>query len=541
MSECASPTLNAPTSHRKQKPIRTLLFGLIVTLAAFAYFSRYCDNSLFTSDAADYFRSADGGFVSSYFDTKSVGLWGAIAILRQRPDSRAHLWDFLERQDDAAAMRHFHVAPGFYGNAVARDWGADNRTHRLVMAAVGAVAIGIMFVGLRLVGVGLFLAMVVTSLAALSPAVVSTSTDISPHASFLAALLAAGFAFARYLDTNDRGWAIGAGISLGLAIATCELSIVILAAFGMLIALRAFHYGLRSTLTWLLLPSLVFLATLTLLWPGGILRGSYILSYGVFTFQALFRRESYFGAVEPSVSIMRGAQGSLLIVLVMVILGGAVLILHLTRRSNPNIQVFSWLALGFLCQGLLNRFQSPTYAAHFIVLAWILFALTGQQWLDVSVDKGRIAILAGVGCTLALAILAALKWPAASARANDERRIVADHAEQFIVLATDAIPAYATVLTNNEHEIWQLYLPNDRIEQSIDKTTLHPRPWVALPDDYWIIADPLLLSTDWNKRLNAVPSSGSAGGLVLAHIQESSVLNMNTGVVLAREDSSPIR
>jgi hypothetical protein len=277
------------------------------------------------------------------------------------------------------------------------------------------------------------------------------------------------------------------------------------------------------------------------LWPGGILRGSYILSYGVFTFQALFRRELYFGAVEPVVSIMRGAQGSLLIVLVMFILGGAVLILYLTRRSNPNIQVFSWLTLGFLCQGLLNRFQNPTYAAHFIVLAWILFALTGQQWINVSVEKGRIAILAGVGCTLALAILAASRWPAASARANDERRIVADHAEQFIALATDAIPVYATVLTNNEHEIWQLYLPKERIEQSIDKTTLHPRPWVTLPDDYWIIADPLVLSTDWNKRLNAVPSSGSAGGLVLSHIQESSVWNMNTGVTLAREDSSPIR
>jgi hypothetical protein len=41
--------------------------------------------------------------------------------------------------------------------------------------------------------------------------------------------------------------------------------------------------------------------------------------------------------------------------------------------------------------------------------------------------------------------------------------------------------------------------------------------------------------------LNAVPSSGSAGGLVLAHIQESSVWNMNTGVTVAREDSSSIR
>lgn len=521
--------MNFTAQHNNFKVIRAVSVGLIIWLVAFGYFSRYCDNSLFTSDAADYVRSTDGGFFASYLDARSVGLWGAIAIFRHRPDVRSHLWDFLEREDDAAAARHFHVAPGFYGNVVARDWGADNRIHRLVMAAAGALAIGIMFTALYLTGAGLPLAFAASILAALSPSVVITSTEISPHAPFMPALLAAGFAFARYLETNGRVWAIASGVTLGIAVATCEMSMVILAAFALIIVSRMFHAGLESTLKWLGQPSLCFLGTLIFLWPAGVFRGSYVLSYGVFVFQALFRRGEYFGEVSPMVSIIRGAQGSLLVVIVLSIVAVATVALQLTAKSNHYIQVFSWLTLGFLVQGIFNRFQNPTYAAHFILLAWVLFALAAHEWISLTEGSGRRAILVAVLCTLALAAVAARSWPSASMYAEEQEQSVAGRAQRVIAFAVDNIPAGATVLTNHEQEIWRLYLPEIKIEQSTDAATLKPRPWTAMPQDFWVIADPSLLTLDWNKRLGEIPPTGSVGGLVLAHVLSADRMELLAG------------
>ena len=59
----------------------TMLFGAMVALASFANFSRYCSDVLFSSDAADYVRGAKIGFAASYFETRSVGLWGSITII----------------------------------------------------------------------------------------------------------------------------------------------------------------------------------------------------------------------------------------------------------------------------------------------------------------------------------------------------------------------------------------------------------------------------------------------------------------------------
>ena len=77
-----------------------LVFALCVPL---------CTNSLSLSDAADYLRAARFGFWSQYADSSSVGLTGFLALYQSRPNLRAHLWHYLYRQNDVAALRHFHV------------------------------------------------------------------------------------------------------------------------------------------------------------------------------------------------------------------------------------------------------------------------------------------------------------------------------------------------------------------------------------------------------------------------------------------------
>ena len=497
----------------------TILFGAIIALASYGYFSRYCSDVLFSNDSAHYVRGAKIGFAASYLETRSVGLWGSFRIMNQYPEARLHLWDFLEQQGDAAVSRHWHVAPGLYGAAIASQFGAANRTYRLIMAATGAIAIGAIFIGLRLAGVHFLLALATAALATLSPSVVYASSTLTPHAQFLVALIASGFAFAHYLERGDRAWGIATGVALGFAVATCELSIMLSGAFGLILLWCAFRSGLKSTLKLLPVPTIALLGTAILLWPGGVLRGSYVLSYSVEVLRALLRRGD-FADVSPSLSaiLTRGAQGSLVVVMVFIVTAIGVLILELTRKSNLHIQVFSCLVLAFWAQGMVNRFKNLTYAAHFIVLVWILLALVSQQWVTLAKGRTHYAVLAAAcGIYLLLAIPAS-RWPLASARVTEEERMHAARAKETIALANRIIPPGATILGNCHYEIWDLYLPQNVVQHSTSVLNLQPRPWIKMPADYWIIADPPSLSSDWRERLRDLSPSDSAGGFVIAHI-----------------------
>ena len=495
----------------------TILLGALIALASFGYFSRYCTGALFSNDAADYVRGAKIGFIATYFDTRSVGLWGSIQLAKQYPEARQHFFDFLQQRDDAAPNRHFHVAPGIYGAVIASEFGAANRTYRLIMAAAAAIGMGAIFIGLRLAGVHFLLALATAALATVSPAIVHTSSVVAGHAPFMTALVASGFAFAQYLETSDPKWGIASGVTLGFAVAVCELSMVICAAFGLILVWRAFRSGIRSTLNQLPIPGVSLFGTLLLLWPGGVIRGGYGLSYGSWILYILFRRGNDFHENDPSVIFARGSQGSPLFIVLFVVIVIAVLILELTRNSNLHIQVFSWLVLGFFTQGMLNTFKNQTYVSHFILVTWVLLALVCQQWIVIAKGRARYAAVAAVCAMYLLAAIPASRWPFASARAAEEERTHAAHAEEAIALAAKIVPQGATILANFDYEIWGLYLPQRVVEHTMSVSDLKPRPWIKMPGDYWILADPQLLSADWHERLGALSPSYTAGGYILAH------------------------
>ena len=138
--------------------------ALLLAAASFGYFAYYCDNSVFTTDATDYLAAADHGFWANYLDTKSMGLWGAVQTLWRHPELRSRFWDHLDRQMDAGAKRHFHVALGFYPYTILRMWVKSERAQRLLTAAEGGLTAGIVFLGLRLAGVEMLLALLTGAL-----------------------------------------------------------------------------------------------------------------------------------------------------------------------------------------------------------------------------------------------------------------------------------------------------------------------------------------------------------------------------------------
>ena len=90
----------------------------------------------------------------------------------------------------------------------------------------------------------------------------------------------------------------------------------------------------------------------------------------------------------------------------------------------------------------------------------------------------------------------------------------------MIAAARRTIPPGQTVLTNSLEEVWRLYLPGLRVEQSASPSSLEPRGWVSMPADYWIIADPVSLTAAEEHSLEP-GEVAAAAGLILSHIQRS--------------------
>jgi hypothetical protein len=491
---------------RRKLPILDAALGLALLAGVSGYSARYCDNSVFTTDAVDYLRGVESGFWANYFETQSGGLWGLISVFLNHPEARSGLWDYLDRANDAAAVLHFHVPLGFYPNMAVRLVGGGDREQRLAMAWEGGLVALIVFGGLRLAGVASGLALSTAAFVCISPAMVSTATDVSPHIAFLAVVLVAGFALARFLETGKGNAMLVAAGAFAAAAAALELSIIAAVAFCVAIGPWLLRVGGHRAVPVLKRAALLFLAASFVFWPGGWIRGGYGLSYGVFIFQALFRRQSYFGSDGFIATWMRAGQGSAWMLILIAMAAAAAMVLVLLKRSNPYLRVFGLLAAGFAAQGMLNHFRNASYVSHFIVTTGVLAALCVQRWLDVTAglradsSVARYAVWGAAAAAIALAALGARGWPALSLHRQQEQRATSTRAEQVIAYLKRNLPE-DTIVTSKEYRgVWRLYAPGLRIEKSAGIGNLEPPPWLKLRQ-YAVIADPEGLNELWREKL----------------------------------------
>ncbi|HEY7338276.1 MAG TPA: hypothetical protein VH639_25540 [Bryobacteraceae bacterium] len=501
--------------------IRDAALSVLLLGGVFAYNARYCDDSIFTTDGVDYLRDVRRGFWANYFDTQSGGLWGLISVIRNHPEARSGLWDYLERNDDAAADLHFHVPVGLYPNMVARNFGGGDRAQRLVAAGEGGLVAAIVFAGLRFAGVALPVSFLTAAFVGLSPAMVSSSTDVSPHMVFLAAVLIAGFALARFLETGAKSALALAAGSFAASAATLELSIIAALAFFAGAGVWLLRMKRKEVRFFLMPAAMVFAAVSFIVWPGGWIRGGYALSYGVFIFLALFRRENYFGSDSLAVTSMRAAQQSSLILIVFAMTVAGVIYLLAKRRWSPYLQIFALLAAGFAGQGMLNHFRNPAYASHFIVTAGVVFALCVQSLLDASEGSARYAVWAAASAGMLLAVLGARGWPALSLQRQQEQRASSDRVEEVTEQVKRNWPVGSTIVSNNRFNgVWRYYLPGYRIEKTTSAETLEPR-YGTQSREYAVIALPELLSDHWRQELERNDHQ-KVGGFVISRMSAPS-------------------
>jgi hypothetical protein len=441
---------------------RDIWISLALFFVSFVIHLPFASDHVFVVDAADYLSAAGAGFAANYLNTNTVSPLDMNRIAHD-PSVTEGVWDFLYDQDDLSSFRHWHVPVSFFPHALLGGPSTTNRTHRLIGIVWTALYAAAFFLILRYEGAGYLLSFLMAAAVTFAPPVFLTSLDLSPHELYPLVAILTLFSAVAAIERDQPVWYLLSGLLLAFAIATLELSpfLVLVVAATILWSGAWRRFLLHSRFP------VALLAGLVLAWPGGIVRGGYLASYGVFVYQALFRREDYFG-VSPSGSLLaRPFGGQWLDVILYLGLLGAGLAAYLFPRQETGekplrlgllakaVLLYSGL---MLLQGIANGFVVFSYRAEFLVPFTLGLGLVLSKPTERS-GWGRMLL---IGAMLAFVVLG-VAWPARigkSLRAQDQ---TATRLEGALAELGPRLHPGTNLVALSHTGTFRLYLPSVRV------------------------------------------------------------------------------
>jgi hypothetical protein len=461
---------------------RTLLAAGGVMIASALAQAPTCTDEVQRSDSADYVRSVRSGVTTAYLNTHTVTFPGFVEVVRDRAATGGHPWDYLRRREDAAALRHFHVPLGLYPAAVATGFAASDKVQRILPLTAAMLACGLVVVVLRRMGAGAVLAGVTGLVLAVNPQYVFAGSGPSPHPWFIFIALVFLERYEAFLETGSRKVLLVAASLLALAFATLELApaLVVAAVLATFAAKPEWlPMVLRPRLWWRALASVggVFLLVLFLAWPGGILRGGYLVSYGVFAAQALFERGELFPPFTLAGTYVRLFDSSALLVAVSAA-GLALLAVSIWRRRAPRAaSLFGLYGVVAFVLNMGNGFGNSTYAAEVMVFLLVAAGL-GAHYASAGSRTGATAACVVLGLCAFQEI-----------RNGPVKMTPADALEMAVERLPALVPKGATVLVNRYPQTFAAYLPQYRIEQTETESSVRPQFVRLAGDPAYVLLD----------------------------------------------------
>jgi hypothetical protein len=467
----------------------------VVTVVGFAVRLPYCTDGPLRSDAADYFRSLRGGWASLYLDSQSIGLFDFCRLVRSRRGSDSHIWEYLSSIGDVSSLRHFHVPLAFYPHAIAAEYVSSARVHRLIPAAIGALTGGLCMLLMCRAGLTKTRAMLAALVVTTNLTYVRATTDFSPHPMFM--LSAVGFLliWSRYCETPTLGWLVASALAFSCSFAVIELAPALLVGAALLGIHQHYVAGQRLA-CWpaggrraIILAGGITLAAVVLIWPGGVIRGGYIKSYGVFAYQALFERTVLFGRTSAAAAVVQLLTSDPLLAAVLTpgILGVAMCWQRIRCRPAA-FAIVVYAAISFVLN-IGNHFKNNTYASE--VLIFLIMA----AWLGLAAIAARLPpklrpAFAAVTVFYMLILVGHGLFASGAIRSADR------HADEITMTVIQRLPQYLThgaiVLTNTDAETYRLYVPGYTFWATETYRTLTP-----LAGHDWEKADCLLMNTEF--------------------------------------------
>lgn len=490
--------------------IRTAVL-LAVACSAILFRLPFCTDHLLTSDAADYLRSVHSGPGSLYLASGSVSFVKFVHLYRDKTVG-PHLWDYLYRRQDASALLHFHVPAGFYADAAVGRIAPSNSTYRLIAALAGVLACTVLAAALLWIGAPPVLALATGVFAASAPPFVFTTVDFSPHGWYILSALCFLMAGAAAVRTKRAEWAWIAVVLLGVAIATLEFApALVVSAAGALFLLRGWITKWRiSLIQWLAGAGLLFL-TCFAAWPGGILRGGYLKSYGVFLAQALVKRDDTFGPLRAGAVYSRLFGGDPVLLAAVAVSAGWLLwtgIRCLDRAEGVWIAFYTLVA--FLLS-LGNRFANETYVSEVLFFAVACCGVAAHYWLHSRPADSRKWVLSGLMLIAAVGVLKNLDTLRHRHSGDPEL-------EQAVAALPAHVPSGAVIAVNRFGETYDAYLPQYHFEPTASGSTLKLRSTAEYKDPRYLLLDTRVLNrqslrelAEGYTRLACFSARGGAG------------------------------
>jgi hypothetical protein len=476
---------------------KALTIAIVIAVSAFAVRIPLCSDDYLRSDAADYLRAVQSGFIPSYLDLESTTFMDAVRLFMNKTGPGAYPWDHLYRQGDASALRHFHVPASLYPHAIAAAHKASNRTHRLIAAAIGSVTCGMTAAYLLQAGVSPLFAIGVGAVLAVNPVFVQATTDVSPHPAFLLVSISFLFAFSRFLREGSHTALATSGVLLGIAVAILELSpaLIVAAALAYLYTRwrGAVHYPRPARL--LIITAATGLAAALIAWPGGFTRGGYLTAYGVFAAQALFRRNELFGS-RPGWQIIydRLFQNDALLAAACVAGVAGLAILVWRKRIGPDIALFALYTVIAFLLNFGNGFRNATYASEVVVFAIIAAGVFFSHIYNFAYGWPKRAVPA---VYMGLIVISS---------ARSVPRAPGEHAPDAVAQAIQTLPAIVpsntTLLVNSDREVYAAYLPQFHFEATDQASSMVPRPLQRSREFQYLIVDESQLAPHALKHVN---------------------------------------
>jgi hypothetical protein len=354
--------------------------ALVFLVAAGLRFA-WSTDEYFTSDIADYARAAQVGAGNLFTESRSVTLVELYGKWKD-PTFRKHPTDALYRVGDNLALRHFHGPASFYLLALSEDAGLSERQQRLVWGVIGALTCALLAACLCLMGVGTAAAAGAGLLAAVDYRNIRTDVDPSPPHTLFLMLAMLLFTLAALLRQSNRRWPLYGGAAvLAAATLTFELAPVLVLALAAGMVTEAWNgMTIRQMARPALRFGLVYLGSLAILWPGGLLRGTLPLCLlGNFGILLRWHMPTASPSVFPTLMTLFGPVWATAALLALFLAGLFSVVRRVSRKEEqPDSLVvaagcYAGLALLF---GLASHFKNLPYGPEVFFPALLFMVLT---------------------------------------------------------------------------------------------------------------------------------------------------------------------
>jgi hypothetical protein len=379
--------------------ILVALVGVALGLAA-----PRISHGLFGYDEADYMYAAQFGPAAHWLDLQAMPLAEYVRIglgPGRDPKQRTAISELGRAGKDPNVYRHWHGPVYWYWLGFMASFTHDEHTLRWLSLFFPLItAITLYFGTLRILpeDSGPLGAILSTALFLWSPATLET-TELAPHLAFvLFSATALLFLSKVMVDGNRRDW-YAAVVAAGVAFSTLEVTFVLVAVL-VVVAGRQ-RTALAADLRLCATSTAVFIATILVIWPAGLLKLTFAKAYLFMAYLAVFRKAAWGNIGFAGAWALRFALSPAEWILIAV---GLVLFWRLRREPVARaVEPFVWFSLLMVLalvrvNGGGPRYSTPFLFALDVIAGWMIasalpFREIGPRYVTV---LGLAALLGAV-------------------------------------------------------------------------------------------------------------------------------------------------